>query len=147
MTDMQKTKLVGLARSLVGKPYKYGATTEEAPDYFDCSSFIQYLFGQIGIELLRSSILQAAAPQGKEIALAHDFSNLETGDLLFARGVIGHYRDELFDEREMYIGHVALYIGDGRIIHTREKLGSIREQLLTEMLAEPKYTIVLVKRF
>ncbi len=30
MTETQKTKLVELARSLVGKPYKYGATPEEA---------------------------------------------------------------------------------------------------------------------
>ncbi len=147
MTETQKTQLVALARSLNGKPYKYGAKPEEAPEYFDCSSFIQYLFGQVGIELPRSSILQAAAAQGKEVAPATDLSNLERGDVLFARGRRGHYDDDLFGERQMAIGHVALYIGNGEVIHSRHKLGGVTIQPLSAFTAEPHDRIVMVKRF
>ncbi|MFH1161916.1 MAG: NlpC/P60 family protein [Candidatus Jorgensenbacteria bacterium] len=147
MTGAQKTKLVALAKGLVGRPYKYGAAPEEAPNFFDCSSFVQYVFKQIGIELPRSSILQAADPQGKEIALAHDFSNLETGDVLFARGRKGHYDDDLFGGRQMTIGHVGLYLGNGEIIHSRHKLGGVTIQGLTVFTAEPHDHIVMVKRF
>ena len=67
MTDQQKKKLVSIAETVLGKPYHYGAKPEEAPETFDCSSFTQYLFKQIGIELPRSTILQAGDPQGREI--------------------------------------------------------------------------------
>jgi len=45
MTDKQKN-IIKIAKSLIGAPYKYGAIIEEAPDYFDCSGFIQYVFKQ-----------------------------------------------------------------------------------------------------
>lgn len=147
MTETQKTTLLEVAKGLVGKPFRYGAKPEEAPNLFDCSSFTQYVFKQVGIELPRSAVLQAGDLRGEEIAWAPDFSNLEPGDLIFSRGVVGHYKDELFGGRPIDVGHVALYLGGGRIIHTREKLGGVREQNLPEMLAEPKYVVALVKRF
>ena len=147
MTEAQKERLVSLARSLVGKPYKYGATPEEAPECFDCSSFIQYLFKQINIELPRSSILQAADPHGKEIAPMHDLSNIEPGDVLFARGRKGHYDDDFFGGRQITIGHVGLYLGNGEVIHSRRKLGGVTIQDFKAFTAEPSDHIVMVKRF
>jgi peptidoglycan endopeptidase LytE len=147
MTETQKENLVSLARGLVGKPYKYGATLEEAPDYFDCSSLIQYLFKRTGIELPRSSILQATDAKGKEIAPSPDFSNLEAGDLIFTRGTKGRYDDELFGGRKISIGHVAVYAGDGDAFHSRRRLGGVTLQPLKELLSEPNYEIVLIKRF
>lgn len=147
MTEAQKQKLVSLARELAGKPYRYGAAPEEAPNVFDCSSFAQYLFGQVGIELPRSSILQAGDQKGAAIEPRPDFSNLEPGDLIFSRGAVGHYRDELFAGKPMDIGHVAIYLGEGRIVHAREKFGGVKEQSLAELHTEPKYQIVLIKRF
>ena len=147
MTETQKEKLVSLARELVGKPYQYGAKPEDAPNVFDCSSFTQYLFGKIGIELPRSSILQAGDQKGRGVEPKPDFSNLEPGDLLFSRGAVGHYRDELFGGEPVDIGHVTIYLGTGRIVHAREKLGGVKEQPIAELHAEPKYQIVLVKRF
>ncbi len=149
MTDAQKTKLTALARSLVGVPYSYGAGGDEAPKTFDCSSFTQYLFHEIGIEIPRSSILQAADEHGKEIAPNADFSNLEAGDLVFMRGVRGFYRDSLFGGREISIGHVGVYLGAGEVAHAQqhdEPFGVV-VQHITDIVRDPHYAIVMAKRY
>lgn len=127
-TQLRK-KLVRVARSLIGKPYKYGAKPEDAPDFFDCSSCMQYLYKQIGIKLPRSSISQAAYAKPKTTGY------FKVGDLLFFRGRQGHYNDELFpNEKEpLYIGHVAMYIGNGKIIHANGKTKSVAETTWEEM--------------
>ena len=69
------------------------------PNGADCSGFTQSVFAHFGITTGRSSRDQAA--QGKEISM----SAIQPGDLLFyASG--------------SYINHVAIYIGDGKIIHS-----------------------------
>ncbi|KKR88924.1 MAG: NLP/P60 protein [Candidatus Wolfebacteria bacterium GW2011_GWA2_42_10] len=140
MTDKQKN-IIKIAKSLIGAPYKYGAIIEEAPDYFDCSGFIQYVFKQTGVDLPRSSILQAS--EGKEIKSIDD---LEAGDILFMRSDRGHYYDKLFNGRKIYIGHCVLYIGAGEIIHSRKAAGGVIKQRLEELVKEPNYEIILIKR-
>lgn len=147
MITEQKQKLVTAANALLGRPYIYGAKPEDAPNSFDCSSFVQYVFKQIGIDLPRSSILQAADSTGVEITPTSDYSNLEPGDLLFMRGTQGHYRDDLFPERKVYVGHVVIYIGDGNCIHAGSKDRGVIKKSLQEFLELPGYSIVLVKRF
>jgi cell wall-associated NlpC family hydrolase len=147
LTETQKETLSTLAATLVGTPYVYGTSPEKAPHEFDCSSFTQYLYKQIGIQLPRSTILQAADIQGQEIIPLEDYSNLETGDLLFMRGPQGHYNDNLFPNREMYIGHMVMYMGNGKVIHARESIGSVEHQPLKELVSLPKMGIVLIKRF
>jgi peptidoglycan endopeptidase LytE len=111
MTDYQRIKIVALAKSLIGKPYKYGAKPEEAPDFFDCSSFIQYIFKEAGIELPRSTILQAEKGEAVEL------QSIQPGDLLFLHGVRGFYNAKF----PQGIGHVILYIGNGRTIHAASR--------------------------
>lgn len=147
MTETHKEELVSLARGLVGKPYRYGAVPEEAPNVFDCSSFTQYLFKQIGIELPRSSILQAADQTGTELPSPVTEAALEPGDLIFMRSDRGHYRDELFSGRQMDIGHVAVYLGNGEVVHARSAAGGVTIQKLAHLISEPHYAIVLAKRF
>lgn len=84
---------VETAYSLLGKPYRYGAS---GPDSFDCSGFTMYVWGKAGVYLPHSSRAQySATPRVAR-------SQLQPGDLVF------YYTP---------IHHVALYIGDGRIIH------------------------------
>lgn len=150
MTLGQRQQIVSIARSLVGKPYTHGAGSDEAPRTFDCSSFTQYCMKQVGIDIPRSSILQAAAENGKEIIPAPDCSNLESGDLLFFRGQRGHYNDEQFPGREVYVGHVALYLGEGLIVNAQahtEPNGVAIESLADLVACDPRYRIVLVRRF
>ncbi|MBI4993829.1 C40 family peptidase [Candidatus Wolfebacteria bacterium] len=143
----KQTELVKIAKSFIGTPYRRGADFSGKPNFFDCSSFVQYVFKQIGIELPRSSILQAAL--GKEISILQDnnFENLEIGDLLFMRSNQGYYNDEAFNNRKIYIGHVAIYMGNENIIHSRKKLNGVIEQNIKELIKEPNYEIVLIKRF
>ena len=146
MTETQKQQLTEIAKQQIGKPYVFGAHEVEEGEVFDCSSFVQFVFRKIGIELPRSSILQAGDEQGKEIPL---HSDLEIGDLLFMRGVRGYYRDSFFGGRELYIGHVAIYLGNGAIAHAqahKEPYG-VTVETIDELEKDPKYKVCLVKRF
>jgi len=100
-------QLIEIAKNLIGKPYKYGAKMEDAPNFFDCSLFTQYVFKQIGVDLPRSTILQAE--EGDKINL----ESVKPGDLMFFHGERGFYNKKFPDG----IGHVILYTGDGKIIH------------------------------
>lgn len=147
MTQEQKTMLVEISKSLVGKPYQYGSGPEKAPEIFDCSSFTQYVFQQIGIQIPRSSILQAADTNGQEIPVDTVVSKLEVGDLLFMRSDRGNYYDELFGNRKIQIGHVVLYIGNGEIIQARKKAGGVVIEALGTFVQEPNCETVFIKRF
>ncbi len=74
---------VAEAATHAGKPYRYGAT---GPGSFDCSGFVQYVYGQLGISLPRTSAQQAAVarsvPRGSE----------QLGDLIIFRsgGTVTH---------------------------------------------------------
>jgi len=108
-----RKKLVYFAKKHLGKLYKYGAALSEAPRIFDCSSFTQYLYKRIGINLPRKALDQAHL--GKSINSKKE--NLQPGDLIFIKGSWGHYNPEF----PQGIGHVAIYIGNGKIIHAKWK--------------------------
>lgn len=104
-------ELIKIAESLVGKPYKYGATMADTPNFFDCSLFTQYVFGQIGVKLPRTAIEQAMI--GKKVTL----KKIKEGDIVFLKGEIGRY-NKYFPEG---IGHAGIYIGKNKIIHATRK--------------------------
>ena len=145
MTEIQKNKLVTLAEELIGKPYKYGAKPEEAPDFFDCSSFTQYIFKRVGIELPRSTIAQAEYGESVEL------ENIRPGDLIFMHGVRGFYNRN-FPEG---IGHVILYAGNGKVIHAASRRiqdkpiviekGQVEEGDLRELISKLQ-PLVTIKR-
>lgn len=88
--------IANYACQFVGNPYVYGGTS--LTNGADCSGFTMSIFSHFGINTGRSSRDQAA--KGREIPV----SDIQPGDLLFyASGST--------------INHVALYIGDGQIIH------------------------------
>jgi len=78
----REDRLVYFAKKHLGKPYKFGAKTYEAPKTFDCSSFVQYLYKRIDINLPRTALGQALV--GKTIASRKEL--LKVGDLLFFKG-------------------------------------------------------------
>jgi|SRR3989344_101542 len=139
------SELIKVAKSLVGKPYKYGATMNDIPNFFDCSLFTQYIFKQIGVELPRSTILQAEA--GVESSL----ENIQPGDLLFFHGTQGFYNKKF----PAGIGHVVLYIGDGKTIHAASERiqenpqvveeGAVEEKNLDHVIEKCKPLIVIKK--
>jgi len=95
--------MISFAKSFLGVPYRYGGTT---PSGFDCSGFINYIFGNFGFSLVRTSY--GLAELGETISLA----NLQPGDLMFFKGS---------NVRSSSVGHVAMVIevlqGDVKFIH------------------------------
>ncbi|MDO8430229.1 MAG: C40 family peptidase [bacterium] len=148
--NSNQEQILNIARSLIGTPYKYAAKSEDMPKALDCSSFTQYAYKQIGIDIERSTILQASRA-GKEINVnpsassGQQISNLQIGDLLFFRGSKGHYEDSLFGGRTIYIGHVALYAGSNSLIHGSSKQGKITEENLDSVTGKMG-AIVMIKR-
>jgi len=97
------TDLITEAKQYLGIPYLWGGTSVKA---LDCSGFTKNLFAQFGYLLPRDASQQAKI--GKPVTITDDFKNLQPGDLLFfGTKKNGHDR----------ITHVALHLGQGRIIH------------------------------
>jgi cell wall-associated NlpC family hydrolase len=134
-----KKRLIHFAEKNLGKPYKYGAPLYNAPKEFDCSSFVQYLFKRVGIDLPRSALKQAHF--GKEV----NEKKLEVGDLIFIKGKWGHYDPEFISG----IGHVAMYFGNGKIIHAEWEEGGRKKVCLdkAEKLLKRKDLIVIKRVF
>ena len=121
MINRKIGKLIATAKSLAGRPYKYGAKPSEAPRYFDCSGFIQYIYNVIGIKLPRSAIEQAAI--GREIK---NRKTLLAGDLIFLHGKSGHYNKKF----PMGVGHAVMYLGDKKVIHASSKRTTSRPKIM-----------------
>lgn len=91
-----RASIVNYALQFVGNPYVAGGTS--LTNGADCSGFVQSVFRDCGISIPRDSRSQAAG--GVEVSL----SAIQPGDLLF-------YSDG------GSINHVALYIGNGQVVH------------------------------
>lgn len=96
LTAATRTAIVAYAKQFLGNPYVYGGTS--LTNGADCSGFTMRIFEHFGISTGRSSRDQAA--NGKQIAV----SAVQPGDLVFYSS-------------GSTINHVALYIGNGQIIH------------------------------
>ena len=91
-------KVAAFAKKYIGYAYTYGGTTPGGG--FDCTGFAYYVFNSCGYSLSRSCSVQSKS--GTAVAR----ENLKPGDLiLFNNGDNGT------------IGHVAIYIGGGNIVH------------------------------
>ena len=95
-------QIIATAKKYIGVPYLWGGTT---PSGFDCSGFLQYVFRQNGINLLRTSKQQYT--MGVRVSKA----NLQKGDLVF------------FQTGSNGISHVGMYIGNGQFIHASSSNG------------------------
>jgi cell wall-associated NlpC family hydrolase len=91
---------VGAARSMLGRPYRWGAV---GPNAFDCSGLIQWAYRQAGVALPRVSRDQFRA--GAAVSLGA----LAPGDVLF-------YAVDTADPASIY--HVGMYLGDGELIQS-----------------------------
>lgn len=94
-------KIIATGKQYIGTPYLFGASSWQTKT-FDCSSFVQYIYRVHGISLPRSSREQAA--MGTRVT----YSQLKKGDLIF------FHTASLSGTR---VDHVAVYIGNGQIIH------------------------------
>lgn len=93
LTDKRK-QIISYALTLMGTPYLYGGFTREG---FDCSGFTTYVFQENGIDIKRSSSLQAT--EGIEV----DRSEAAPGDLIIFTGT---------DRTVRKPGHVGIVISE-----------------------------------
>lgn len=136
----RRARLIHFAKKHLGKPYKYGAKPWQAPRIFDCSSFTQYLYKRIGIDLPRTALHQAH--HGKKISPKNQ--ELEIGDLIFIKSQWGHYNPEFLQG----IGHVCMYIGNNQIVHAKwnEKKNSGRVRIDSVLKILKRKDLVVIKR-
>lgn len=86
-------RVVQYARRFIGVRYVYGGSSPRSG--FDCSGFVRYVYAHFGVSLPHSSYAQFG--DGRRVSRG----SLRPGDLVFFDGV----------------GHVGLYVGNGRFIH------------------------------
>ncbi|MFD0711675.1 C40 family peptidase [Paenibacillus sp. GCM10027626] len=98
-TAAQASQIINIGDNYLGVPYRFGAPSG-VTYAFDCSSFTQYVYKKIGINLPRTSRQQA------KVGTYVPRSNLKRGDLVF------------FRTTGKGIGHVAIYVGNNKILHT-----------------------------
>lgn len=83
----------------LGTPYVWGGTTMSTPNSadggLDCSGLTQGVYAQAGVSIPRVTYSQV------ETGTAVPMAQIQPGDLVFYSG----------------IGHVAIYVGDGNVIH------------------------------
>lgn len=90
------SRIASYAQQFIGNPYRYGGNSLTSG--IDCSGFTQQIMAKFGYSISRTSSSQSG--DGRAVST----SNLRAGDLVF-------YGDG------GSIDHVALYIGDGQVVH------------------------------
>ncbi len=93
------TAVVVEAAKFVGTPYVWGG---ESPSGFDCSGLVQYVYGELGVDLPRTTYTQVKA--GTAVA---SITQAQPGDLVFFAGSDGTPASP---------GHVGIYVGGGKMI-------------------------------
>lgn len=92
-------ELVNYALKFVGNPYKWGGNS--LTNGCDCSGFVHLIYAHFGFDVPRQS--QAFKTCGQAVS----FSNIKAGDIV------------------VYPGHVAIYIGNGKIVEAQSSKAGI----------------------
>jgi cell wall-associated NlpC family hydrolase len=96
--------IIETATRFIGFPYLWGGTSIKG---MDCSGFTKTCFFLNGVILPRNASEQAQT--GENVDITKDFYRLQPADLLFFGSI---------KENKEHISHVAIYIGNGRFIHS-----------------------------
>jgi len=94
---------------MLGRLYRFGGSS---PSGFDCSGLVHFSYQQAGAAVPRSTEQQRLASRPVKLA------ELRRGDLLF------------FNQEGKKYGHVAIYLGDGRFVHSPSSGKSVRSDRL-----------------
>jgi cell wall-associated NlpC family hydrolase len=120
-TELGK-EIAAYALQYVGTPYKWGGKSPETG--FDCSGFVQYIFGQFGYQTSR--VANDALSDGVHV----DPADLQPGDLL------------CFYSGNNYVGHLGIYVGDDLFVHAANSVtGVVTTSLTTGYYALRGYEI------
>ena len=97
-----------LAQQFIGLAYRYGGSSPSTG--FDCSGFIMFVYGRLGISLPHNAAAQY------RLGISVPRSALRPGDLVFFHG----------------LGHAGIYIGRGRFVHSPRSGERIRIDYLAD---------------
>ena len=108
--------ILASAREMMGRPYLWGGTSGKG---MDCSGFTKMAFFLNGVQLPRDASQQVHS--GEAVETDTTLKNLQPGDLLF-------FGRKATPEQKEKITHVAIYLGDGKIIHASDmvEIASLR---------------------
>ncbi|MGL5435039.1 MAG: SH3 domain-containing protein [Lachnospiraceae bacterium] len=113
-----RSKVVNYALQFVGNRYVWGGTNPNTGA--DCSGFVQYVLrNSAGVSLPRTSREQAKTGQSIKS------SDMKPGDLIY------------YTNKSGVVNHVAMYIGNGQIVHAASTKSGIR--ISTWNYRTPKY--------
>ncbi|MNO41099.1 Peptidoglycan DL-endopeptidase CwlO precursor [compost metagenome] len=103
----------------LGTPYEFGSSRNDTRT-FDCSDFIRQIF----IDAVNLKLPADSRQQGEWVksnsTVVTSTSGLKRGDLMFFMDYKGNSTSayEGIDKSKARISHVAIYLGDGQILHT-----------------------------
>lgn len=118
--------LPGLARSQIGRAqWRRKALPKEAPHVVNCSTFIKWLYAELGIWLPRRAIQQ------REFGMPVSRGQLAQGDIVFIEGRHPCYYHDPNDG----VGHVGIMAQEHTVIHAGGPNKSVCEVSLDEFLS------------
>lgn len=109
--NIRRSSAMIFALKYVGNPYKYGGTDLEKG--IDCSAFVQKIYGSTDVQI---DLPRKTSDQIYEGEAVKDLSSAKPGDLIFY-GKGSKYSS---------VTHVALYLGNNKIIHASNKKDGIK---------------------
>lgn len=118
--------IINYAEQYIGTPYVWGGNSPSTG--FDCSGFVQYVYGHFGITLPRESHDQATV--GTSVSQAA----LQPGDLLFFTDT-----DALASEYANHVTHVGIYIGNGAMIESATANNDEGVVIVNNVFSNPYY--------
>lgn len=122
--------IIQTAFTFMGRPYLWGGASGKG---VDCSGFTKTAFFLNGLQLPRDASQQVHV--GLPVETDTTLANLEAGDLLF-------FGRKATDEAPQKITHVAIYLGDGKIIHAS---GSVKVESMRR--GDPTFTEYRLQSF
>jgi len=108
--EKARALILETARKFVGVPYLWAGTSIKG---VDCSGFSKSVYYLNGYMLLRNASQQYKT--GEPVDISEGLDNLQPADLVF-------FGREATDDKPLRITHVAIYLGDGKIIHSSQKV-------------------------
>ena len=113
-----------------GSKYYRTVTAAEAPDLVNCSSFVQWCYGEIGAELPFRTLQQAR--RGEPV---DDLHTLKVGDLIFKTGQHNYWE---YANPKALIGHVGMVVDvnskTGGVIHAIPRGNGVVEVSIDDFL-------------
>ena len=96
--------IVSIAESMLGVKYKFGGCSSKG---IDCSGLVKYCYAQVGV-----SLPHGATQIWKKSGVSVPRSEIKKGDVI------------CYDYGS-YCGHVAIYVGNGQVIHASSTKGKV----------------------